>query len=681
MLQRGLKIWWLFLFFTMPVTILSQLFPLDIKTADSLEKFLPTAEGKERVDILNGISYALLRHYSNRSDSLATVALDLSEEINYQDGKAKALYCKGTNLYIQGDFINALNLLYEAADLYKSMADTAMLIDTYYQIAGVTFFSLTDPEEGVKLVNECLRYSIESKDRLREARMYSTLQYLHGGNEKLRLKYLNLYTLVNEDFEVARVEKAMVIAAYGNVYSLRGESEKALEKYRTTLSMINPHTIEERAYLAQLVNTIGDEFSVLGRLDSARYYYNYGMELARLYNHHYGSMINSYGLAKLYLKLNKWKSSLNYCDSVLFYGRKIETSGAFYANKEHSKLLGYSGELYIPMNKEYKRYLAWRIMSGAYQLLLNILETQENYKDAFRINKSHQSIQDSITGFQKRKEILELQYKYQAEQKDDQIMLLSQENQLQQLTINQNRLIMFTVVVIFVLSLAVLALYLRQNKIRSERKLAELKQKLFRLQMNPHFIFNSLTSVQNLILSQEDIKASIYLSRFSDLVRSILHNSQEEWITMEKEISTLENYLELQKIRFPEKFDYTIEVDEQLSPESIRILPMLVQPFVENAIEHGFKHSDIKGEIGIRFRKKDEAIVIEIEDNGIGRQKAVELKEQHNQGHQSMATVITRERIRAINKKQGRKIRFMIIDLLDDVGEASGTRVVFEITF
>jgi sensor histidine kinase YesM len=95
-------------------------------------------------------------------------------------------------------------------------------------------------------------------------------------------------------------------------------------------------------------------------------------------------------------------------------------------------------------------------------------------------------------------------------------------------------------------------------------------------------IFNSLTSIQNFILQQDDIKASIYLSRFSDLVRNILNNSQEEYINLEAEISTIENYLELQKIRFPDKFDYTIEVDERINPESLRIPPMLAQPFIEN---------------------------------------------------------------------------------------------------
>jgi LytS/YehU family sensor histidine kinase len=318
-------------------------------------------------------------------------------------------------------------------------------------------------------------------------------------------------------------------------------------------------------------------------------------------------------------------------------------------------------------------------MSSAYQMLIQIKEQQENYKEVYLISKSFEGVQDSIANFQKQTEILDLQYKYQSQHKDDQITLLSQENQLQSFKISRSRLLLFAVIAISILLLLILILFLRQNGIKSARKVAEFKQRLLRSQMNPHFIFNSLTSVQNLILQKDEIKASVYLSRFSDLVRNILKHSQVELISLEEEISTVENYLELQKIRFPERFDYIINLDEQLNPENISVPPMLAQPFIENAIEHAFKRLDTKGHIIVSILKKSDSFIMEIKDNGIGRQKAQALRNHLEKDHKPMATLITKERIKTINKKIKKEIYFDIIDLKDDLGKATGTKIIFQI--
>jgi hypothetical protein len=379
------------------------------------------------------------------------------------------------------------------------------------------------------------------------------------------------------------------------------------------------------------------------------------------------------------LKKAKVKQSINYCDTVIYFGKKIESSGSFFGIMEYRKLAGMSGELYIPMNHKFKRYLSWNIMSGTYQILVNIFKQQGNYKEAFNLNAIHEGLKDSIEKFQKRTEILDLQYKYQSRQKDDQIKLLSQENQLQGYKINQNRLMLFTVIVISALLSLVFILLLRQNRIKSSRKVTEFKQRLLRSQMNPHFIFNSLTSIQHFIVQQDDIKASVYLSRFSDLVRNILSNSHVELITLEEEINTIENYLELQKLRFPDRFEYKISINEKLNPESVQLPPMLTQPFVENAIEHGFKKFEDKGVISLVFNSKQDFLIISITDNGIGRKRSHELKSNQEKDHKSMATLITTERIKTINKKLKRRIHFEIVDLKDENGNATGTKVVFEI--
>ncbi len=193
--------------------------------------------------------------------------------------------------------------------------------------------------------------------------------------------------------------------------------------------------------------------------------------------------------------------------------------------------------------------------------------------------------------------------------------------------------------------------------------------------MNPHFIFNSLTSIQNYILDEEAHIASKYLSRFSKLVRSILDSSVEDHVSLEEEIATIENYLELQKIRFQDKFDYSIEVDEKINPENMNIPPMLAQPFIENCIEHGIKHKKSKGHISIRFKSKGNYIMYEVEDDGVGRDKARDILSRQNKNHKSLATAITLERIQVLNKKLKKKISLYVQDLSNSKNESSGTKV------
>jgi len=194
--------------------------------------------------------------------------------------------------------------------------------------------------------------------------------------------------------------------------------------------------------------------------------------------------------------------------------------------------------------------------------------------------------------------------------------------------------------------------------------------------MNPHFLFNTLVSIQNFILQQESDLAGKYLSKFSMLVRTILDSSFKDHILLADEINTLENYMELQKIRYPGKFEYNIEVAQALDTESIHLPPILLQPFVENAIEHGLKHKEGKGRISLRFLKKDDQFICEIEDDGVGREKAMRIENVNGKTHQSLATNIVKERIQNLNKNLKRKIHFNIIDLKSEDNVPLGTRVV-----
>jgi len=302
-----------------------------------------------------------------------------------------------------------------------------------------------------------------------------------------------------------------------------------------------------------------------------------------------------------------------------------------------------------------------------------------NTGKAFEHYKEYIAAKDSIYTIESNKQIAEIEARYETAKKEKHIELLEKENELKKVEIKQNRYFLFGLSGIVVLIFLFALLFIRQNKLKSEQKIIQIKQKLLRSQMNPHFIFNFLSSIQNFIVNEEPYKASKYLSRFAKLIRNILDNSFEEYVPLDKEISTIEYYLELQKVRFPDKFDYTIEVDEAIDTEGMKIPPMLAQPFMENCIEHGFKHKETKGNISIRFKMKNNIIVFDVEDDGIGREKAQEILLKQDKDHKSLATAITHERLQILNKKLKQKIKLNITDMKNENNKPAGTKVTFDI--
>lgn len=205
-------------------------------------------------------------------------------------------------------------------------------------------------------------------------------------------------------------------------------------------------------------------------------------------------------------------------------------------------------------------------------------------------------------------------------------------------------------------------------------KIAELKLMALRSVMNPHFIFNALNSIQFFIAQNDRKNAINYLSTFSRLVRGILTHSVSNKISLREEIEQLENYIALEQIRFEDKFDYTISIDPNIDLDSIDIPPLLIQPYVENAILHGLYNKESKGLLSIIILKEDdEAILVEVRDNGVGRTIAQALRARNFPTHKSMGTSLTEERLKLINAQY--KVSFEIIDLMDETGQPSGTSV------
>ena len=245
------------------------------------------------------------------------------------------------------------------------------------------------------------------------------------------------------------------------------------------------------------------------------------------------------------------------------------------------------------------------------------------------------------------------------------------------ITIKLNRQIF--IIVIFVVFLLLLLFFLifrgRQNKLKQSQKEAELSQSLLRSQMNPHFIFNAMSGIQSYIYSHEPDKSSQFLVNFSRLIRLILENSSKEFIPLDLELEIIEKYLTTQKMRFEDRFDFKLNIDEFLVDKQALIPPMITQPFIENAIEHGQLHTLIDGCINISITEENKMLQIIISDNGVGRKGSKNT--QKIKSHNSMAIDITQERIRIINQKYKTKGNLKIRDY-DELNEI-GTEVIIKI--
>ncbi|MFN8353563.1 MAG: histidine kinase [Spirosomataceae bacterium] len=207
------------------------------------------------------------------------------------------------------------------------------------------------------------------------------------------------------------------------------------------------------------------------------------------------------------------------------------------------------------------------------------------------------------------------------------------------------------------------------------RQMTNLRMRALRSQMNPHFLFNSLNAIQECIITNQTDAAMTYLAKFSRLVRLILENSDRQTIPLSKEVETLRLYLDVESLRFTHSFHYELQVQTHLDPTLINIPPMLVQPYVENAIWHGLLHKKGERQLGIVFDSDDDSLYVTIEDNGIGRKKSATFESPAKKSKTSMGMKLTSERLNIINEQYDNQAKVTVQDLLDTNGNSLGTKI------
>lgn len=400
--------------------------------------------------------------------------------------------------------------------------------------------------------------------------------------------------------------------------------------------------------------------------------------------------------------LNNLSTTYNRLASIAIQEKDFKKAIGFYqeglvlAKKDRSKalLMNGLGEFYL-LKKEYHRALNFFTQALSHATQAKDLEIVENcYLNLYTAYKANRQYDKSLQAFEKYTEFKkinneeisrnalaqqrlkydyekkELEAKVQQEKKIASILL---ENEKKNTRKNIFLYIFISLAVILGLSAFYIYKFYKQKTIINASKANALKQKLLLSQMNPHFIFNSVDNIQSLIHNNQNKDAVNYLTKFSKLTRQILENSSLDYISLQEEMTMLENYLNIQQLLHNNKFDYSIALNNIPDAETILIPPMLTQPFIENAIKHGLKNKTNHGSVKIRFFLEKEHLFFEVRDNGEGLETKTP-----NAAHKSMATSIVRERLNNNSPKKSIEIN---IESIYEGQDKAGVKTLFEIPY
>lgn len=365
----------------------------------------------------------------------------------------------------------------------------------------------------------------------------------------------------------------------------------------------------------------------------------------------------NYKIANAYIAQDKLEEAIPYLQrSIVKADSEDDLIVQKDATRKLSEVYRYQGD-FTKALETYQAYVA--VVDSLY------VRKEQEISTAARLNREITTKQNRIASLEQDRELSQSKYN----------LALTEQQLFEESNKRQKLIIYFLIAGILLLALATFFIY-RSNR---QQKLANnlLALKSLRSQMNPHFIFNALNSVNNYIAKSDERSANRFLSEFSVLMRTVLENSEEDFIPLTKELELLQLYVKLEHSRFPEKFDFSIEIDENLDVESFEIPPMLLQPYIENAIWHGLRYKEEKGFLKIELNQLDsETLEIAIIDNGIGRKKSAELKTKNQKRQKSKGMGNIEKRIAILNDMYKNRVDVAICDLNAD---GTGTKVVLQL--
>ncbi|WP_418510557.1 tetratricopeptide repeat protein [Corallibacter sp.] len=692
----NLALIFLICFFTALQTTFSQ------KTAiDSLENVLKTHQKKDTIR-LNTLNYLAFYNYRNNPPQAIKYideALSLAEELQIVKFLAHSYYIKGVVYTEQANFEVAIENYEKSVQLYTSIDDknglkkcnnglgvlnayrgNFDLAITYYKKA-LELAKQIDNDETVHkylynigniqantgnykdaLINfkKALKVNRETKDSLGILNSLNSIAniYYSQGNYPVALEYHN------NSLEIAKSAKDSIgifqsLNNIGNVYRFQGLNNKALHFYNKALE-IDKAKFNVKNVTA-LKNNIAGIYYDKNEFDKAITYYNESIALSKEINDNVNLATALNGLGFIHLEIDKYTQALSYfkeANTITLnnnnsYNLADSYHGmaeAYYLMKKYDLALS-NAEKLGQLSEEQELLLHQK---NAYYILANVYEKKGDFKAALLNHQQFKTINDSLFNEESIEKITQLEYEYKYKQALDSASIrelkLTKTVMATSQHLEETQRNLFIGVIAFLMTAIVLGGIIFSLKLRNEKAKTQnivIEQKLLRSQMTPHFIFNSLSVLQGMILNKEDKKSIFYLSKFSKLLRITLENSRDKMVLLSQELLAIQNYLTLQNLE-NDAFKHTVLVDDTINVSLFEIPPMLIQPFVENAIEHAFKNKTDDKQIDIKLTYNDKKLICTIADNGIGIDCSI--IKSNNKNKSSLATTITAERLAVLSK-------------------------------
>lgn len=536
----------------------------------------------------------------------------------------------------------------------------------------MSYMALADLDKAETRINYSLGYvSVDDAELLSAKRILATIR-LKQGRAPESLSILN--DVLSQEKQIANAKgEAETHIALGEIYLEQKNDEKAIE------SFTKAKTVAEKANLSPLALKANDELAKIFRrqknLDKELEARNNKISINTSNNNSQGVMKENIEIGNAYLSANKMEVAQT------FFDKGLNNAFSEQMVMEQSFTTGGKQQLLFPKSNNLDE------TANTYKLLAEEYLKQRNPAKALEYFNRYAGLQDSIKHVRQRELDEALSLSASLGKNQQKIDLLEKERQLseqsleilkQDKTLKEEQLgfknIIIGVLIFFIFSMLMAGFFVMRSS-REKRKVNQLLAlKSLRGQMNPHFIFNALNSVNHYISQNDERKANRYLSDFSKLMRMVMDSSKHSLVPLTEELEMLRLYLQLEHTRFNDKFDYTVEISESLADSDFELPPMLIQPYLENAVWHGLRYLDDKGKLGLAFESAGGELLVTITDNGIGREKSKELKTHNQKKQASIGMQNIENRIVIMNDLFGTNIRVEVSDAYPGAGHC-GTKV------
>lgn len=595
---------------------------------DSLKRVLRVSKSDTtRVNLYNSLAYSFKEINPDSTVYYATKAMLLSQKTNNRFGLASSYINQGNANIILGNYKNAAVYFNKSKTEFEKLADndkknkkikngwarSLASLGVIYSQEGNYYVALENYQKALKLYLE-----IGDKNSISKAYNNIGVVYKSQLNPAKALEYFQKALKIQE--EIGEQTVPVTLTNIGVIYFEQNNFTTALRYY--TKAKKGFEKIDNKRGFALLNNYLGDYYRKQHDTSQAISFYNISLQLYEEIQNKFGASLALYNLGQLYCDQKKYSEAMDFATKSLAYAHEIGVLDQTY----HSE-----------------------------KLLSELYELQNNHQQSLVHYKNYIIARDSLNNLESNKKFVRAEMDYEFQKKE---ALLNEKNKSQRL------ITLFSIIgVLLLIGLIFLIFNRRQVKRRLtlQKEVAEYEQKALHLQMNPHFVFNCLGSISSFIVQNGTDSALKYLSKFSKLMRLTLEYSKGSLIPIDKEIESLQNYLELEQLRFHNKFEFSIQSSDKVE-FNMGLPPLLIQPFVENAILHGLVPKESNGKIEVSFDVDNQQLVCTITDNGIGISKSKQMKEHSVQAHQSMALEITKKRLEIMEATISKSAQIEIIE-------------------